>query len=268
MQAEALIREFAPALGRFEARLILADALSVRPEALVAHPELEVSEALEREFRSRAARRAAGEPYPYIAGRQEFYGRSFRVTPAVLIPRPDTELIVETALGLIRELASPRVLDMGTGSGCIAVTVAKENPRARVWASDVSEAALEVARENARGTDVRFLSGAWFGAVPEGAEFDLIVSNPPYIAESSPYMKDLAREPRGALVSGEDGLDDLREIIARAPAFLAPAGWLAVEHGFDQGEACRALFEAAGFAQVRTLKDLGENDRVTLGRRA
>ena len=268
MRAEDLIREWAPKLGRFETRLLLADALGVRTEKLVAHPELEVEAEREAAFRRNALRRLSGEPYPYICGRQEFFGRDFRVTPAVLIPRPDTELLVETALELSKGFRSPRILDMGTGSGCIAVTLALECRASQVTALDVSPEALDVARGNAaaQGASVRFLQSSWLDAVPAGEQFDIVVSNPPYIAESSPYMKDLSHEPRGALVSGEAGLDDLKEIIARTPSRLAPGGWLAVEHGFDQGAACRALFSAAGFSDVRTLKDLGENDRVTLGR--
>ena len=261
-----LLREKRGELGIFEARLLLALALRCRTEHLVAHPEEEVPPEAEDVFRESVARRLKGEPYPYISGVQEFFGRPFRVTPDVLIPRPDTELLVETAIGLLKGKAAPRVLDLGTGSGCIAVTVALECPGAEVWACDVSEGALRVARENAGDSGVRFFQSSWFESVPAGAgPFDLILSNPPYVAASSPYLRDLGYEPRSALVSGVDGLDDLRVIAAGAPLRLRSGGWIAVEHGFDQGEACRTLFSSAGFSSVRTLRDLGGNDRVTLG---
>lgn len=268
MRVETLMQEWAPRLGRFETRLLLADALGVCVEKLVAHPELDVGAEMQEVFLSNARRRLAGEPYPYICGRQEFFGRAFHVTPSVLIPRPDTELLVETALALAKEKSSPCILDMGTGSGCIAVTIALENPMAEVTALDISKDALEVARGNAEslGANVHFLQSNWLNAVPAEARFDVIVSNPPYVAEESPYMSDLSYEPRGALVSGEEGLDDLVKIAEQAPAFLTAGGWIAVEHGFDQGEACRGLFLQAGLSSVQTIKDLGNNDRVTIGR--
>lgn len=266
-RVEELLRETRETIGIFETRLLLALAMHVRVERLVAHPEEEVTPEAETAFRGYAARRLAGEPYPYIAGEQEFYGRSFRVTPDVLIPRPDTELIVELALEELKRFRRPTVLDMGTGSGCIAITVALENPKAEVWASDRSEAALEVARGNAGKSGVRFLQGGWYKALPPDApKFDLILSNPPYIDPESPYLSDLTYEPQTALVSGNHGMDDLREIAEGAAAHLAPGGCLMVEHGFDQGEACRKVFTEAGLSDAETLKDLGGNDRVTRGR--
>ena len=261
-RVEELLRETRETIGIFETRLLLALAMHVRVERLVAHPEEEVTPEAETAFRGYAARRLAGEPYPYIAGEQEFYGRSFRVTPDVLIPRPDTELIVELALEELKRFRRPTVLDMGTGSGCIAITVALENPKAEVWASDRSEAALEVARGNAGKSGVRFLQGSWYKALPPDApKFDLILSNPPYIDPESPYLSDLTYEPQTALVSGNHGMDDLREIAEGAAAHLAPGGCLMVEHGFDQGEACRKVFTEAGLSDAETLKDLGGNDR-------
>lgn len=265
MQTGQLLQETSSSLGRFEARLLLAYVLGVPVEKLIAHPEMELSAHQEQAYRLVVQRRLRGEPYAYIAGEQEFFGRPFKVTPDVLIPRPDTELLVETALHILTRFKSPRVLDLGTGSGCIAVTVAKENPSARVAGCDISEAALRIAAGNAAGTGVTFFKSRWFDQVPEESRFELIVSNPPYVAESSPYLADLRYEPKGALVSGPEGMDDLTEIIRKAPAFLSSCGWLAVEHGFDQGAACRKLFSEAGFSNVRTLKDLGDNDRVTLG---
>lgn len=265
MQAGRLLQEAGTRLGRFEARLLLAYVMGVPVEKLIAHPEMELSASQEQAYRLVVQRRLKGEPYAYIAGEQEFFGRAFKVTPDVLIPRPDTELLVETALHILGQFKSPRVLDLGTGSGCIAVTIARENPSARVTGCDISEPALRVAAGNAAGTNVIFFKSRWFDQVPDGSRFELIVSNPPYVAEASPYLADLSYEPKGALVSGPEGMDDLTEIILKAPKFLSPCGWLAVEHGFDQGDPCRRQFSEAGFSDVRTLKDLGGHDRVTLG---
>jgi release factor glutamine methyltransferase len=206
-----------------------------------------------------------------MLGEREFWGLSLKVTPAVLIPRAETELLVELALERLRADVAARVLDLGTGSGAVAVALAHERPRASVTAVDISEAALAVARENARrhGTQVDFVRGDWFGALAPGEplRFDLIVGNPPYIAEADPHLErgDLPHEPRGALTSGPDGLSDLGSIVSQAGRHLAASGWLLLEHGFEQGAACRALFEQAGFSRVDTWPDLAGLPRVTGG---
>jgi len=210
----------------------------------------------------------------YLIGEREFFSRSFKVTPAVLIPRPETELLVEVGLALVRGLQAPRVLDLGTGSGILAVTFSLERPDAAVVATDVSADALEVARRNAAALGaggIRFRAGDWWQALErDDAGFDLVVSNPPYIACGDPHLDegDLRFEPRRALSAGPSGDDDLRRVVAGAPPRLAPGGWLAIEHGLDQGGLCRHLLESAGFAGVRTHQDLEARERVTVGCRA
>ncbi|WP_374402629.1 peptide chain release factor N(5)-glutamine methyltransferase [Niveibacterium sp.] len=251
-----------------EARLLLREASGERAATIVGFPERPLSEAAAARFVDWLTRREAGEPVAYLLGEREFYGRVFRVSPAVLIPRPDTELLVEQALLHLPE-GSPRVLDLGTGSGAIAITLALEAPHTQVSAVDISATALAVARSNAErmGATVRWLEGAWCGPV-QGEVFDLIASNPPYVAEKDPHLAqgDVRFEPPGALASGPDGLNDIRIITAEARACLKPGGWLLFEHGYDQGDAVRTLLAAAGFIDCVTLKDLGGNDRVSFGR--
>lgn len=253
------------ALPRAEARLLLAAALGAPVESLVARPERPVDGAAAARFALLAARRAGGEPVAYLLGDREFYGRRFAVSPAVLVPRPETELLVELALARLRARPASRVLDLGTGSGCIAVTLALEYPQAEVVAVDRSADALEVARSNAQrlGARVEFALGDWYAAV--GGGFDLVVANPPYVAAADAHLADLRHEPRHALAAGDDGLADLRRIVAAAPAYLNGGGWLAVEHGHDQGAAVRALFAQAGFAGVETHRDLAGIERVCAG---
>lgn len=263
-------------LSRLEAQVLLAHVLGTRREALVARPSAVADDRAAARFLELAARRAAGEPLAYLTGRREFYGRAFAVTPATLIPRPETELLVDLALAHARAHAgpdAPRLLDLGTGSGCIAITLALECPAAVVVAVDSSAAALAVARSNgeALGARVQWCEGEWFAplhASGAGERFDVIVANPPYVAEADPHLAALAHEPRSALAAGADGLDDLRRIAQAAALHLAPAGLLLLEHGHDQGAAVRALVAQAGLADVRTLQDAAGIDRVcraTLG---
>ncbi len=235
---------------------------------LIAHADEAVSAKGEQAFAALAGRRALGEPMAYILGEREFYGLELRVTPAVLIPRPETELLVELALARIPQDAAARVLDLGTGSGAVAVALAKARPQARLTAVDVDYAALGVARENARrhGVRVRFFCGDWLGPVP-GETFDLIVSNPPYVAAEDPHLLqgDVRFEPERALVGGADGLDCIRAIVAGARRQLSPGAWLLLEHGYDQAEACRGLLEAAGYAGVQSWPDLAGISRVSGG---
>lgn len=256
----------ASALPTAEARALLAAVLDVRRERLIAHPTQVVDAASAGRFADLAARRRAGEPLAYLLGRREFYGREFEVGPAVLVPRPETELLVDLALDALRAHAAPRVLDLGTGSGCIAITLALERPEAQVFGVDRSPAALAVARANAAalGARVGLLASDWFGAVQ--GRFDVVVANPPYIAAGDPHLPALAHEPPHALVSGGDGLDSLRIIVREAPAHLLPGGRLLVEHGHEQGAAVRALFIEAGFDDVRTLRDAAGIERVGSGR--
>jgi release factor glutamine methyltransferase len=255
-----------------EAELLLARALGIGKARLAAHPELAAEGRRHPRYLEYLERRLAGEPVAYILGEREFYGLGFRVTPDVLIPRPETELLVELALARIGADRPLRLLDIGTGSGCIAVTLAHLRPHARVIATDTSAAGLEVARSNARrhGADnIEFLQGDAFAPVL-GEPFDVIVSNPPYVAQGDPHLfqGDLRFEPKQALTSGADGLDLMRALVAQAPAQLEAGGWLLLEHGHDQDEAVRALMAAAGLASVFTERDLAGLPRVSGARRA
>lgn len=247
-----------------EARFLLRHVLDVSHAALEAHPERKVSPQDTARFRALVAHRVAGEPLAYLTGRREFYGLDFHVTPAVLIPREETELLVEIAV----EKPARRILDLGTGSGCLAIAVAKQLPQAQVTAVDVSAAALAVARENAarHGVAVRFLQGDWFAPL-EGERFDLILANPPYVAGNDPHLAqgDVRFEPRGALAAGPEGLDDIRRIVADAPAHLVTGGRLFFEHGYDQAQAVAALLAQAGFVAIEQRRDLAGILRVSGG---
>jgi len=260
-------------LSRLEARMLLAHAAGRPQEWIVAHGSDEADDDTARIFSALAARRALGEPMAYLVEMREFYSRTFSVSPAVLIPRPETELLVEVALQLLGERRSPRLLDLGTGSGILAVTLALERPDAVVVATDASVEALAVARTNATALGARrieFRAGDWWQALaPTDEAFDLIVSNPPYIAAADPHLDhgDLRFEPRGALTPGAAGDEDIGRIVDGAPAHLAAAGWLAIEHGLEQGAHCRHLLLACDFADVRTHHDLEGRERITCGRR-
>jgi release factor glutamine methyltransferase len=245
-----------------EARLLLAAATGFSEASLLAFPERGLPESVEKAFLESVERRRRGEPIAYILGRKEFYSLELEVDPAVLIPRPETELLVDLALG--RRPSS--VLDLGTGSGAIALALKKHLPSATVVAVEASAAALAVARRNALRHDleVQFRHGRWFEPVA-GERFDLIVSNPPYVAEGDPHLAELRHEPAGALVAGSDGLAAIMEIARGAPSHLLPGGWLLVEHGMGQDEAVRRLLGAAGLAEMQTWPDLAGIPRVTGG---
>lgn len=233
------------------------------------------TEPLTAEQRSRlevlVARRADGEPIAYLTGRREFWSMELHVTPDVLIPRPETELLVERALALIPYDAGWTIADLGTGSGAVALAIARERPRSRVIATDGSPAALAVARTNAERlgiANVEFRHGEWLAPLA-GLQCDMIVSNPPYVAEGDPHLDqgDLRFEPRAALVAGRDGLDAIRTIAAGAGACLKPGGWLLLEHGWDQGRAVAGILRANGYAAIGSHADLAGLDRVAVCRR-
>jgi release factor glutamine methyltransferase len=247
-----------------EARLLLAEATGFSQASVIAFPEKELPDDAQRRFLGFVERREKGEPIAYILGRKEFYGLDLAVTPAVLIPRPETELLVDLALE--RRFAS--FVDLGTGSGAIALAVKKHRPRARATAVEASAAALVIARRNAvrLALEVDFRHGRWCEPLRD-ERFDLIVANPPYVAEQDPHLPDLAFEPREALVAGPDGLDALAEISRQAPGHLELGGWLLLEHGMGQDEAVRGLLEGAGLEEVQTWPDLAGISRITGGKR-
>jgi release factor glutamine methyltransferase len=263
--------QFQSESARLDAELLLCHVLGVNRSWLYAWPDKSLEPAQQRRFDELVARRASGEPIAHILGEREFWSLTLQVTPDTLIPRPDTELLVEQALRLLPEDAALKVADLGTGSGSIALAIARERPRCRVVATDLSAAALAVAQANATRnqiSNVAFRHGRWSEAL--GSErFELIVSNPPYIAEDDPHLTqgDVRFEPRSALVSGRDGLDDIRQIAREVRASLQNDGWLLLEHGFEQGGEVRAILQGNGYEQVTTWCDLAGHERVTGGRR-
>ena len=253
-----------------DAQVLLAHTLGCARAWLVAHADDPVPRQQADVFFALAKRRREGEPVAYLTGAREFWGLSLRVTPDVLIPRPETETLVELALEWLPRDGAPRVLDLGTGSGAIALALAKERPRARVVATDASTDALAVARGNAERlgiANVAFAESDWFDTVGDGP-WDMIVSNPPYVAARDPHLAegDLRFEPAAALAAGVDGLSALRTIVAGAPARLAAGGALVVEHGYDQSEAVHVLFRDAGFERIVARRDLSGIPRVVAGR--
>ena len=256
-------------LPRLEVRMLLEHVLGRPREWILAHDNDPIESWQAQQYQALATRRLAGEPMAYLLGHREFMGYDFAVTPDVLIPRPETELLVETALVWLAERPEAAVLDLGTGSGVIAVSIATGVPTAMVTATDVSATALQMAVRNAArlGARVDFAQGSWYEALPPRARYDLIVSNPPYIARDDEHLGqgDLRFEPRGALTDGADGLRDLTIIIAGAAAHLRPGGVLWVEHGWDQAAAVRQLLLNAGFKNVESLKDLSGIERISGG---
>lgn len=253
-----------------DAELLLAHALGRPRTWLYAHGDEALDEASAQRFSALLECRRAGEPVAYLTGQRGFWRFDLQVSPATLIPRPETELLVEQALVRLPVDRELRVADLGTGSGAVALAVAMERPMARVIATDASASALEVAAGNARtlGLDnVEFRYGDWLDPL-KSERFDLILGNPPYIAEDDAHLAqgDLRFEPRSALAAGADGLDDIRTIVCDAPALLVHGGWLLLEHGLDQGNAVRALMLQAGLREVETVVDLEQRDRVSVGR--
>jgi release factor glutamine methyltransferase len=270
----AAVEQVRRRVPRLDARLLMQHLLGITHAQYLADPDRALSAEEVEAFMTLVLRRERGEPVAYLLGEKDFYSRSFRVTSDVLIPRPDTELIVTLALKRLKALTWPRVLDLGTGSGAIAVTLACEHPEAQVKAVDVSPAALAVAQENAQrlGGKVEFVESDWFAALGSGDNsgancetFDVIVANPPYVAARDPHLLQdgLPFEPDLALTDGADGLSCIRRIIADAPRYLVAGGVLLIEHGYDQAEAVRALLGAGPFAEISTWQDLSGIDRVT-----
>ncbi len=253
-----------------EAQLLLQHVLNVNRAWIIAHQNDALEANIHAAFEALLKRRLNGEPIAYILGYREFYGLKLKVTPDTLIPRPDTEALVEAALAKIPQNQSCKILDLGTGTGAIALAIAHNRPQVFVTATDASENALKIAQENAQNlkiTNIEFVQSDWFGAL-QNQSFDVIVSNPPYIEQNDVHLTqgDLRYEPITALVSGQDGLDDIHHIIANAPQHLNPRGYLLLEHGYNQAKSVAVLLKNAGFSEIETIKDLGSNERVTLGR--
>jgi release factor glutamine methyltransferase len=272
--AECLHQAQASGLARVDAQILLLHSLQ-RPlhdrAWLLAHDSDTLTPVQAAAWQDALKRRLQGEPVAYITGRKDFFGLTLAVDARVLDPRPDTETLVDWALACLPEFTpqtrSPRILDLGTGSGAVALALQHARPDATVWAVDASEDALAVARTNAARLQlgVQFIASDWLNAVDvqHTGHFDLIVSNPPYVAEGDPHLAALTHEPLQALTSGPDGLDDIRQIIAQAPACLPPGGWLLLEHGWDQAAPVQALLREAGFVQVQSRRDLGGIERCT-----
>ena len=270
-RAQALA-EAAARIGRREARELLLQVCGCTHAELIARDDALLTAAEHTAYADCVDRRAAGEPLAYLLGSAWFAGREFAVTPAVLIPRQDTEVLVEQGLAAIAGKVTPRVVDLGTGSGIVAVTLALARPDAEVSAVDISSAALEVARGNAtrHGAGLRCLLGDWLAPLA-GERFDLIVSNPPYVAEGDPHLTrdGLPFEPQGALtdgVAGGDGMACIAHLAAHAAVCLVPGGWLCIEHGYDQAVKTRTLLQAAGFSEVASWRDGAGIERVSGGR--
>lgn len=255
---------------KLEARLLLQHVLEVNHAWLITHAQDEIDTKPYAEFNALIQRRMLGEPIAYILGKREFYGLPLTVTPDTLIPRPDTETLVETALAHIPKIAVSSVLDLGTGTGAIAIAIAKHRKNTEVIAVDASKAALRIAQENEKNLNipnVQFILSDWFNALGK-KRFDVVMSNPPYIEQEDIHLNqgDLRFEPRSALASGDDGLDDVRQIIQQAPAHLNPEGWLMLEHGYNQASAVSDLLKQADFKEIECILDTAGIQRVTIGR--
>ena len=267
---DALRAATAAGLDRLDAQMLVLHALG-RPASdrawLLAHDRDALDSRAVQACQELFSRRAAGEPVAYLLGAKEFFGLPLAVDARVLVPRPDTETLVQWALDLLPAQRPAHVLDLGTGSGAIALAVAANRPRATVHAVDESDGALAVARGNAAalGLPVRFFAGDWFDGAPERL-YDLVLSNPPYIVDGDAHLAALRHEPLTALTSGADGLEDLRAIVAAAPGRLAAGGWLLLEHGWDQAASVRALLNVAGLEEVQSRPDLGGIERCSGGR--
>lgn len=263
-----LSQQLPPEEAALEAELMLARACALTRTQLRTYPDKGVTEQQLQRLKDWLAQRQQGVPLAYIFGDSEFYGLTLQVNQHTLIPRQDTELLVDTALALMDRDTRYQLLDLGTGSGAIAIAIAHHRPKAQVTAVDQSVAALSLAQDNAcalRLPHIRFIHSNWFSQL-DGKQFDIIVSNPPYLAEGDPHLQEtsLPYEPITALTSGTDGLDDIRTLINKAPTYLYPNGWLLIEHGYNQASEVHHLFQQAGFINISTKQDYGHNDRLTM----
>ena len=256
--------------GRLDSEVLLGHVLAVSRAHLYANPEAEMSTRQRNDFLQLVERRVQGEPIAYLVGHREFWSLQLKVTPDVLIPRTETELLVEIALERIPTDSKIRIADLGTGSGAIALAIASERPYCEIHASDISNAALAVARENARVLGfqrIRFHEGSWLE--PLTGKFTLIISNPPYIPQGDPHLQqgDTRFEPEAALVPGPDGMSAIHRIAVESLPMLEPGGYLIIEHGFEQGQATRSLLKSLDYQAVETKRDLANLERVTIGQK-
>ncbi|MDD2933829.1 MAG: peptide chain release factor N(5)-glutamine methyltransferase [Methylotenera sp.] len=271
LEAQAALAQWVAANeAKLEAQLLIQHVLNVNRAWLIAHANDALRPDIHADFASLLNRRLLGEPMAYILGYREFYGLKFKTTPSTLIPRPDTETLVEAALARISPLTAEKILDLGTGTGAIALAIASNRTEAQVTAVDASQAALNIAIENAKNlniSNIHFMLSDWFAALNHD-KFDVIVSNPPYIEQNDAHLTqgDLRFEPMSALASGADGLDDIRQIIDDCLVYLKPQGWLMLEHGYQQALQVADLMAQIGLTHIETIKDLGGNDRVTIGK--
>ncbi|MCL7944356.1 peptide chain release factor N(5)-glutamine methyltransferase [Marinobacter sp. ATCH36] len=273
LSCEGLLRQATEVIGghspRLDAELLLGHVTGWSRTSFRAWPERTLDAGEAQRFRALVEQRAVGHPVAHLLGEQEFWSLPLKVNPSTLIPRPDTECLVEAALSLPLP-RDARVLDLGTGTGAIALALASERPDWRVSACDAISEAVELATGNAERLGLRLdvRQSNWFAGLPSGC-FDLIISNPPYIADDDHHLieGDVRFEPSSALIAGSDGLDDIRRITSEAPSWLRAGGWLILEHGYEQGAAVQQLFTEAGFASVETGQDYGRRDRFTLGRK-
>ncbi len=255
--------------AKLDAEILLCSVLNCERPYVYAHPEQELSNKEIGSFNKLIPLRAEGQPVAHLINNKEFWSLSFHITKDTLIPRPETEFLVEEVLNIIPSDLNKKILDMGTGSGAIAIAIASERPLASLTATDNSDAAIKVAKQNADAhkiENIKFIKADWFEN-ENIKTYDLIVSNPPYIENNDPHLKqgDVRYEPISALVSGKDGLDDLRIIIRESKDHLSQQGWLLVEHGYNQGEAVKQLFIENGYVSLSTLKDYSGNDRISIG---
>lgn len=269
-QAIEKLTDIPDSIPRLEAEVLLSSLLDRPRTYLTAWPEMHLSQEQSLSFQAMVERRTRGEPMAYITGSREFWSLNLEVTPDTLIPRPETETLVEMALDFTPQGRAMQIADLGTGSGAIAAAIASERPMCKIVATDVSSDALQVAQRNFSRlgfSNVITSLGEWCHALSSDVKFDLIVSNPPYIAEGDGHLAHdgLPWEPQNALRSGDDGLDDINIIIKQAPNHLAPNGWLLLEHGFDQGDRVRFLLKQSGFSAINTTQDISGHDRVSVG---
>lgn len=256
--------------ARLDAELLISHVLAIPRTQFITQPDMEIETQKLDQITALITQRKQGVPVAYLIGKQHFWDVELTVTRDTLIPRPETELLVETALALFSQQEAVKVLDLGTGSGAIAIAIANARPGWKVLATDIASDTLKVARENARRyqlTNLQFAQGNWFDAIDSTTRFDVIMSNPPYVADNDPHLQqgDVKHEPSRALTSGTDGLSDIRYLLANSQRYLTTGGWLLLEHGYDQGQQVDALFESAGYSSITQRRDLAGHIRMTYG---